>query len=180
MALAIAVTVNGLENITRKLNNLGRKGWAIMGKAENVGAEYLKTVLKQTTKYWKHSVEFETSQKIENPLEQTITISTKDKIWNMLNVGTRPHQIVAHNPSGRLWFYAGGFVSKTYPNTMYSGPGKRASYDFRSPQSVQHPGTVARDWSGQVKRDYGDKTVKMMTDYAKNEIDKLISSIDSY
>jgi hypothetical protein len=172
--MRIVVEVKGLQEVTQRLNNLGRKGWAIMGEAEKQGAEYLKLVLKQTTNNWKHRVYFKSDQKVESLTERTINISTNDKVWNMLNRGTRPHQIVAHNPSGRLWFFAVGFVPKTYPGVLYSSPGTAAYYDFRSPQSVQHPGTIARDWSGQVKRDYGDKTAKIMKDYAKNELDKAI------
>ena len=175
--MSFYVEIKGVSELNQKLFDLGRKGWKIIGKAEKIGADYLITELRKTTRYWKRKVDFSASQPIETPGTQTITITTEDVIWNMLNKGTRPHVIVAHNPTGRLWFYAGGFVSKTTPGSLYSGPGTRASYDFRTPQSVNHPGTVARDWSGQIRRDYGDKAARKMIDYAKNEIDQLIKAV---
>jgi hypothetical protein len=90
----------------------------------------------------------------------------------MLNVGMRAHPIVAHNPSGRLWFMTGGFVPKTAPRLMQSGPGRQADSGLRSPRSVMHPGTQPRRWYDTAIIQYGANANKAMKDYAVNALNQ--------
>jgi len=176
MQYGIYVEIKGLQEVYNKLDDIGRQGWEAAQKANAMGADYMKRVLNQSTATWRHKVTFETETLQLSYKSQAIHLHTDDPIWNMLNKGTRPHPIVAHNPSGRLWFMAGGFVPKTVPWIMQSSAGQRANSGWVSPQSVQHPGTLARHWYDSAIINYGREANKIMKDYAVNELNRIIKN----
>lgn len=65
--------------------------------------------------------------------------------WVRLEFGTRRHLISARR-APRLAFRWPGFLPKTTPRYLGSGPGRRAAGPIRRPLSVMHPGTRPRRW----------------------------------
>lgn len=65
-------------------------------------------------------------------------------IWNMLNVGTSPHLIRPR--TARSLSFRSGYRAKTRPGRIRAGGGG-ASGPRVFAQAVQHPGTVAREWT---------------------------------
>lgn len=113
----------------------------MLGVAEAIRADF-----KATTITWKHKPRFEKRTKGFADIE----IVTDDKIWIMLNYGTKPHLILPKptNKSQRLrfrWDGFGSYKAKTKPNFLGS---KGATYPktLVSRRMVRHPGTKARNW----------------------------------
>lgn len=93
----------------------------------------------------------------------TFRIATTDRIWGMLNAGTRPH-IIRPRRAKMLAFRWGGkgsYKGKTKVRWLGS---KSAQY----PQTwvyrriVRHPGTEARDWIGAVADKYDTIAYKVV------------------
>lgn len=110
--------------------------------------EAIRADFKATTNTWNHKPKFERKTRGFANME----IVTDDKIWIMLNQGTKPHLILPKptNKSQRLRFKWDGFGSygaKTKPKFL----GSRSARYPKTPVSrrmVRHPGTKARDWIG--------------------------------
>lgn len=108
-----------------------------------VSQEFLKT-----TKNWEHKVVF-VGRMAERGVTTTIEVSTEDDIYRYVDEGTRPHRIRAKG--AKVLAFPSSFIPKTRPGSLISGKGKRGEVDtFR--KEVQHPGTEARDFSGQIKK----------------------------
>jgi hypothetical protein len=115
-----------------------------------------------TTNTWKHKPKF--IVKPESPMSRIIY--TDDDVWNMLEVGTRPHIIKPKptNRSGMLRFAWDGFGSygaKTTPGSLSS---KNARYPKKIVRRrfVKHPGTKARKWTIVAKQKYAKLMPKIM------------------
>ncbi len=112
------------------------------------GKWLVKTDFKQTTRTWKHKVDFETLISLKPP-GPTILIGTDDKVWNMLNEGTRPHRIMAGIFTGKsnkkALAFPSRFKPKTKRGTLRSTAGFKGGPTTVVPY-VQHPGTEAREW----------------------------------
>ena len=67
--------------------------------------------------------------------------------WVWLNDGTRPHVIKAKNAPNLV--FRTGFTAKTKVRTFSSSAGS-SSPPWRSTKQVNHPGTEARDWTGEI------------------------------
>lgn len=78
-------------------------------------------------------------------------VGTEDDVWNMLDVGTRAHLIIARKAK-RLRFRA-GFTPKTRPGFVGSQTGG-ANGDPVFASVVHHPGTTARAWSKLIAAKY--------------------------
>ena len=65
--------------------------------------------------------------------------------WVRLQFGTRRHPIRARR-ARRLVFRWPGFLPKTTPRYLGSGPGRVATGPLRWPLEVMHPGTEPRRW----------------------------------
>lgn len=100
---------------------------------------------KSTTRTWQHKFQFGVTRRGNDWY-----VSTKDEIYGYVNEGTRPHVIRARNGK-RLAFHARGFKAKTQVDVIGSGPGRKADSDFRTPESVNHPGTQARNFTKRIK-----------------------------
>jgi len=94
---------------------------------------------------WKRQPAFEVKTQGEST-----TIGTDNPIYGYVNDGTKPH-VIRPKKAKRLAFYAGGFVSKTVPNRLQARTGRVANTNPVFAQGVQHPGTQARDFTGQVQ-----------------------------
>lgn len=107
-----------------------------------------------TTNTWKHKPKF--IVKRETPTSRIIY--TEDDVWNMLEVGTRPHIIRPKptNRSGMLRFKWDGFGSygaKTKPGSLSSKGARYPTTPVRR-RVVKHPGTKARRWTIAAKDKY--------------------------
>lgn len=112
---------------------------------------------KTTTATWKHQPEF----KVTEVSAAEWIISTDDKVWSMLDDGTKPH-IIRPKRAKLLRFQWGGqgsYKAKTKPGYLGSSKGKVSGpIVFR--KQVRHPGTKPRKWTDAAKvkwdRELGD------------------------
>lgn len=90
----------------------------------------------------------------------TRQITTGNKIWGMLNEGTKPHRILPKKPNGKLRFRT-GYASKTTPGVLGSNSGG-ASGGSVFARGVNHPGTSPRSWDETAKDKYDDLLGKIV------------------
>lgn len=109
-------------------------------------AEAARDDFAKTTATWSSSPEWVIKEQRDGYM-----VGTENKIWNMLDKGTRAHRIIARRAK-RLRF-AGGFRAKTRPGFVGSQAGGSTGGPVFA-QSVQHPGTVARGWSKLIAAKY--------------------------
>lgn len=113
-------------------------------KGMRKAAEAVREDYAQTVQGWEHPAEFTIAEQGD-----TITVSTDDKVWKMVDEGTRPHVIVAKNGKG-LRFNVGG-RPKTTPGRLRSGGGSKGSAVIIRPR-VNHPGTEARNFTALIMK----------------------------
>lgn len=107
-----------------------------------------------TTETWQHGVEF--TQKKQ---KDGILIGTKDDVWNMLDKGTRPHDIVAKKIA--LRFPGGPYRAKTRPGFIGSQQGGSSGGPvFR--RKVHHPGTAPRGWSTIIAKKWRSRLAQLV------------------
>lgn len=82
--------------------------------------------------------------------DRYISYTTESEPFTFVDQGTKPHIIEAKNAPSLA--FQTGFVPKTRPGRLAAGPGARFGTLTR-PQRVQHPGSEARDISGQVEEE---------------------------
>lgn len=108
-------------------------------------ADYQKTVAT-----WTDKPEFES--KIKSTIKgASLTIWTDDKIYEYVDLGTKPHKIRAKTAKG-LVFLVGG-EPKTEPDIIISVPGKPGTL-WRRKMEVDHPGTKARNFSKIINKSW--------------------------
>ena len=78
------------------------------------------------------------------------------RIWNWLNLGTRPHKIRAKNAPrlAFMWGGPGSYQAKTTPggaSLKFGGPGTVGGGTMHYPQEVDHPGNEPRDFDGYIQ-----------------------------
>ncbi len=98
-----------------------------------------------TTKGWEHPAEFA----IEEQGDGSITVTTNDKVWKMVDEGTRPHIIVAKN--GKALAFGAGGRPKTTPGRLTSGAGSKGGIVVIRPR-VNHPGTEPRNFTALIMK----------------------------
>lgn len=112
-------------------------------------AEAAKADIEATFATWTHQPSVTVKERSDG-----YSITVEDEVWNMLDVGTRAHRIVARKAK-RLRF-VGGYRAKTRPGFIGSqSGGASGGVVFR--QSVMHPGTKARSWSKLIGTKYRAK-----------------------
>jgi len=70
--------------------------------------------------------------------------------WFWLDRGTKPHTIEARNAPALA--FQTQFTPKTVPGFIGSGPGG-SSGGYAFAKSVEHPGTEAREWSKDIRKE---------------------------
>jgi len=145
---SLAIDVKGL---TKALND------GIDATAEAVRVDFV-----ATTNTWKHKPKFITKPQL--PLARVIY--TEDDIWNMLEVGTRPHIIrpKPSNKSGMLrfaWDGYGSYGAKTTPGSLSSKSARYPKTRVRR-RFVKHPGTKPRKWTIVAKEKYAKLMPRIM------------------
>ena len=112
-------------------------------------AEAAQQDIEATFKTWKHQPTVIVKERSDG-----YSLTVDDAVWQMLDVGTRAHRIVARRAK-RLRFF-GGYRAKTRPGFIGSQAGGSSGGPvFR--QSVMHPGTKARSWSKLIGSKYRAK-----------------------
>lgn len=133
MQVSIPDTLVDPKKLIRALRN------GMSNAAEDVVVDF-----ETTTATWKHKPNFKAT---EVSAAEWI-ISTDDKIWAMLDDGTKPH-IIRPKRAKRLRFQWGGvgsYRAKTRPGYLGSNKGGiKGPIVYR--KQVRHPGTVARKWT---------------------------------
>lgn len=109
--------------------------------AEAVGDD-----IQKTGATWEHPIDVEIKE-----VKDGYYVIVHNKIWNMLDKGTRAHRIIARRAK-RLRF-AGGFRAKTRPGFVGSQAGGSTGGPVWA-QGVDHPGTTARGWSKLIAAKY--------------------------
>lgn len=109
-------------------------------KALGVVSDEAIELLGKTVRTWKKPAEFRIKGN-----QYKRTVYTDNKIWLMLDKGTRAHMILPRHAK-RLAFQT-GFTPKTKVRTMASYKGSRSGATVFA-RGVHHPGTAAREWLG--------------------------------
>jgi hypothetical protein len=135
---------------------------ALRHATERAGRQIVKD-LEQTTETWEHKPTFKmsttvTGKKPEDNLAVRVYTGNEPRldppdagdIWNMLDNGTRPHEIWAGAYTGKsdkkVLAFPSMFSPKTTPNALSSKAGASGGETiFRA--YVEHPGTEARNWT---------------------------------
>jgi len=104
---------------------------------------------------WESDVDFGARVSFDRKVGISLYVFPKgdDKeIWGYVSGGTRAHTITARR-APRLKFRTGYFPKTLPANAFFKGPGI-ATGEYRSPLSVNHPGTKAREFERQIMEDY--------------------------
>lgn len=133
----IPITPKFFQAQMKALPGAVKKGMRAAGEA--VREDYLQTVAG-----WDNPAEFTITEQGD-----TITVTTDDKVWKMVDEGTRPHVIVAKSGKG-LRFNVGG-RPKTTPGRLRSGAGSKGSIVVIRPH-VNHPGTAPRNFTALIMK----------------------------
>lgn len=99
-----------------------------------------------TTENWETKVKFDVDVQ-QNGAALTLTVATDNAIYGYVNDGTRAHEI--RPVRAPLLRFPSGFVSKTRPNSLRSGPG-RSFGAMVTAKVVHHPGTTPRHFTKYV------------------------------
>ena len=97
-----------------------------------------------TAATWEHDPSF-----FVKPIANGVLVGTKDDVWNMLDKGTKAHDIVAKRIA--LRFPGGPYRPKTRPGFIGSQSGGPSGDMIFRPR-VHHPGTKPRGWSKMIRK----------------------------
>jgi len=132
---------------------------------------------RKTTKGWKTRVDWFASMK-EQGSATIVDITTDSDIYRYVDEGTKPHDIAPKKAKSLA--FPSIFVPKTRPGSLEVGPGRDVSWEvkisrFRERRTgrfaagkmifrahVHHPGTKARDFTGQIRKKMEPVLVKDM------------------
>ena len=146
------ITLKKIMPKTQKIIDVDRVRDELEGTLEDVKQDMIKD-FEGTVANWSTEVDFE-GRKIIRPDELRIIVYPTGpgaEIWGYVNAGTRPHPIYPR--AGGVLAFQGGFRAKTRPGSLRSGAGGRSGPTVFS-KGVQHPGTEARNFTGQIADKY--------------------------
>lgn len=118
------------KNIVKAIQN------ALNASALGAKADYA-----VTTKTWEHKPTFD----ITKPTDESRIVSTTDKIYPMVDKGTRPHVIRPRRAT--FLAFRGGSKAKTSVGVIGSKTGSKGSGPTIFSKGVNHPGTAARNFT---------------------------------
>lgn len=102
----------------------------------------VKRELALPTKRFKHTVEFYETQ-APGAASSGIEVATKDKVYNILDGGAKPH--IIKPKKAKMLAFNSVFKAKTKPESLNSGAG-RNSPPVAFARVVHHPGIKPRNW----------------------------------
>ncbi len=121
----------------------------LLNAMRKAGRTIIREDFEPTTATWEHEVTFDMAVSLKQP-GPTVTITTQDDVWNMLDKGTQPHEIWAGAYTGKskakVLAFPSAFSPKTRPRQLKSYSGRRGGETVFRPY-VEHPGTEAREWT---------------------------------
>ena len=123
--------------------------------------------LEPTTATWSKRPKFDSAVSLEGGAY--VVALTGDKVWDMLDKGTRPHVIRAKN--AKTLAFPSMFKAKTTPGKLSSGPGAKGGKTVFVPE-VQHPGTEPRNWTGTSERKRRKSYQRAMEGAMKRGVEK--------
>ena len=128
----------------------------------------IKRSFEKTVATWDRKPRFEIETKVS---EKNITLfvypaGEHAKLYGLVSTGSPPHQIMPRRSGGKLQFQT-GYVAKTSPGNIGSGPG-RTFGAFVSPPVVHHPGFEGREFGEAIAQKHKAEFEKDMQD-AMNE-----------
>lgn len=145
--IALDITHNA-DEVVRDLHLVDVQVMQGMAKSAEQIERETKRLLNETTKTWTRRPQPIVLTETRGN-ELTVLAGMDSRIWNMLNVGTRPHIIVPRR--ARMLRFRSQYAAKTTPGALRSDPGG-ASGDLVFRRMVRHPGTRARRWDLQLQR----------------------------
>ena len=115
----------------------------VMDEMQLIGKD-VASDLRKTTDTWSNKPTFEV-QASKNGVE----VTTEDEVWNMVDRGTRAHNITPVNAPALV--FLSKYRAKTRPGSLSSlSGGKSGKVVFA--QAVRHPGFPARNFSASVTK----------------------------
>lgn len=106
-----------------------------------------------TTASWEHKPAFTAEATSDGYI-----IGTDDEVYGYVDLGTRPHVIVAH---GKALVFSPGGAAKTQPGVIGSSGGSKGSGKVYV-KRVNHPGTAPRHFSEQIHRKWTNQLPVIM------------------
>ncbi len=152
------------DRLNRRMQGLVRKLPQVTDKAMQRYASDIKAEFEITTYTWDHRPEF----KVE-PYGSRVgqyRVSTNSAIYGWVDMGTRPHPIVARRAP--FLVFALGFVPKTQPRDLGSYNGRRGNVWVRA-KRVKHPGIRARKFKESIVRKF---TPRLVPEYIKPALEE--------
>lgn len=142
---SIEVDIGDVADVPKMVTEKVRK--AVQDTCEGLGDEIV-TELEAVVSGWKTPVKFE-SKLVSSQGGFSFEISTDSEVFVYVDKGTRPHTITAKN-GARLAFPMPAGAPKTSPGSLKSSPSSQTAGPIIRPMTVNHPGTEARDFTGQI------------------------------
>lgn len=126
----------------------------------------MKKDFEKTVENWEHEVEFKAvthfTRRLPSP---SVEVWTEDQVYRYVNDGTRPHEIWAGYYTGRsdakVLAFPSEHTPKTRPGSLRSGAGSSGGAIIFTP-FVRHPGTEARDFTGQIEKIWQKRFLRAM------------------
>ena len=115
----------------------------VLAEAGKDIARNLRLDMQATTRTWRRKPNFVTTSS-QLPGGIQIAGGTDDRIWLMLDIGTRQHEVLPKK-IGAVLAFRSGYGARTIPNWLGSQPGGAYGATVFA-RRVLHPGTRPRNW----------------------------------
>lgn len=120
----------------------------LAAEARDIGQQ-IKADYQKTTATWKRKPAFDLTVTVQPRAGIKILVTTKDKVYEYVTKGTRPHIIRAKNAVALR--FQSGYRAKTRKGLIGSTSGG-ASGDVAYAKVVQHPGTEGREFDQAIAK----------------------------
>lgn len=127
-----------------------------IAKSLKEAGEILLKAHEDVTRTWSEPVLFKVtvSRVLVGTDKVYVRIETNDKRWHWTDKGTKPHTIRPRR--AKVLVFPSQFAPKSKPGSLRAYSGRRAG-PMVVARAVDHPGTKARNFSGQIAKKYGPK-----------------------
>ncbi len=143
----ITISTNA-KKVARDLNISARELRLVMDKTVRETGKATRKDFERITRTWEHDPEIYEEYDTRGGRFEAL-VGTDDKIFNMLEHGTRPHIIRPRR--AKVLRFMSGFRPKTQPGNLFSGQGGSFGNPVFRPW-VMHPGTQPRRWMPKIQR----------------------------
>lgn len=145
----------------------------ISERAALAAERYMLRLYRRTTQSWRRNVDF-ASLIDHGPWGYSALVGTDDDIYNIVDVGAKPHPIFPKGPWPLrfIWGGPGSYKAKTAPGVINSWPGGPSGVEVRRPFIPKHPGHKARRFSETITEKTEGRIVVRVTDWVGAAVDK--------